>query len=88
MAKFVVADFFDDQVECSDSQWNVHIIKRHPEMIGRETAVIAAIQTPAVVFDGNVPNSKAFQGNPISSGFWLARLLSLWSDIKGRSVFL
>ena len=70
MPKFVVVDCFGSVVECSDFQWNDHIIKRHPEMIGRETAVADAIQTPAKVFEGNAPNAKAFQGVSISTGFW------------------
>jgi len=44
MAKFEVVDCFGQVVECTESQWNDHVVKRHPEMIGREDAVIAAIE--------------------------------------------
>jgi hypothetical protein len=70
MAKFVVTDSFGNAVECTESQWNDHVIKRHPEMIGREDAVIAAIATPVSVFQGNTGNSKAFMGPRIPAGFW------------------
>jgi hypothetical protein len=70
MAKFVIADYFGDTVECSESQWNEHVIRGHPEMSGHEAEVIAAIQTPLSIFEGNVRNSKAFQGITIPTGFW------------------
>jgi hypothetical protein len=70
MIKFAIADHFGDTVECSESQWDGHIIKRHPEVAGREAWIVAAIQTPTAVFEGNVRNSKAFQGARIPTGFW------------------
>jgi len=39
-------------------------------MTGREHQVIAAITNPDSVFDGNVLDSKVFQGVPIPTGFW------------------
>ncbi len=66
----MIGDVFGDMVECSESQWDGHVVRKHPEMIGRENEVVAAIANPDSVFDGNVPDSKVFQGVPIPTGFW------------------
>ena len=70
MAKFVVIDVFGERVECSELQWNDHIVRRHPEMGGREDAVMNAIRSPVSVFGGNLPDTKAFLGEKFTTGFW------------------
>ena len=68
MAKFIVTDVFGQTVIATFASWD-HVTL-HPEMVGKEEQVKAAIEHPHVVHEGRTPEHKVFTARTITTGFW------------------
>jgi hypothetical protein len=68
VAKFIVTDGFGQTVIATFASWD-HVTL-HPEMVGKEEQVKAAIERPDVVYEGRTPEHKVFTARNITTGFW------------------
>ena len=47
---FETVDYSGVPLICFHEQWEEHILRRHPDMVGQQAAVIAALRDPYYVF--------------------------------------
>jgi len=69
VVKFTVTDVFGQTVIATFASWD-HVTQHHPEMVGKEEQVKAAIEHPHVVYEGRTPEHKVFTARNITTGFW------------------
>lgn len=60
---FSCLDYEGVPVSCDEDQWNGHVLVRHPEMAGLESAVQRVIARPSLVYaDRDNPDTKIYYG--------------------------
>lgn len=68
--KFAVETPLEYNVECSEKQWDSHIISGHPIMIGNEQTVIDALKNPLAVYrSGSHPKRHAYFGTTENASY-------------------
>ena len=67
---FVAQSPLGKQVVLASSTWNNHIVTRHPEMAGNESAVKDTIENPEVIYRSNWnPDAEIFMSKQKASSY-------------------
>ena len=68
--KFKVKTPLKYDVECSEKQWESHIVSGHPMMKGNEQTVIDALENPLAVYrSGSHPKRHAYFGSTENASY-------------------
>jgi hypothetical protein len=70
MAYFIAFDYWNQRIVAYDETWQ-HAVSRHPELIGKESYVMASLVTPIVLYQSDThPTTRLYQGPVIETGIY------------------